>query len=171
MDAAELIAIIEPVVRRLLGEPNRKLSTKTELRFGARGSLSVDLEKGTFFDHEIGQGGGVLDLIGRETGLAGEARFQWILDERLLPNGGGRRPQAGAGRGRIVQAYRIQDEAGQLLLEVVRFELKDFRQRRPDAHRGDGWNWSTCGVRPVPYRLPELIEVLGLGKAVLREGR
>lgn len=108
MDAAELIAIIEPVVRRLLGEPNRKLSTKTELRFGARGSLSVDLEKGTFFDHEIGQGGGVLDLIGRETGLAGEARFQWILDERLLPNGGGRRPQAGAGRGRIVQAYQFR---------------------------------------------------------------
>ena len=64
----EIARHMEPVARKLLGEPNRGLSTKTELRFGTNGSLSVNLEKGTWFSHEDGEGGGVLDLIARETG-------------------------------------------------------------------------------------------------------
>ena len=171
---AELIAIIEPVARRLLGEPNRKVSTKTELRFGTRGSMSVDLAKGTFFDHEIGQGGGVLDLIERETGKKGKDRFQWIVDAGLAvdehkPSGRGKgngHDRQEAGLGRIVAAYQYVNEAGALLFEVVRFQPKDFRQRRPDPTGRDGWNWKTKGVRQVPYRLPELIEAIGLGKPV-----
>jgi hypothetical protein len=69
------------------------------------------------------------------------------------------------GLGRIVASYQYVDEAGQLLFEVVRFDPKDFRQRKPDP-KGDGWNWSTKGVRQVPYRLPELIEAIALGKTV-----
>ena len=38
---------------------------------------------------------------------------------------------------------------------MVRFEPKDFRQRRPKP--GGGWDWSVKGVRVVPYRLPELL--------------
>ena len=34
---------IGEVARRLLGEPNERLSTNTELRFGSRGAISVDL--------------------------------------------------------------------------------------------------------------------------------
>src|SRR5687768_2588347 len=45
----EIARHIEAVTRSLLGEPNKGLSTKTELRFGTNGSLSVDLEKGTWF--------------------------------------------------------------------------------------------------------------------------
>src|SRR5439155_3649659 len=43
-----------------------------------------------------------------------------------------------------------------LLSQNVRFEPKDFLQRRPDG-RG-GWAWNLDGVRRVPYRLPELAE-------------
>jgi putative DNA primase/helicase len=164
-DSAELIAIIEPVARRLLGEPNRRASTKTVLRFGTHGSMSVDLAKGVWTDHEIGQGGGVLDLIERETGKKGPDRLQWLVDERLLANGHDRR-QADPARARIVKTYPYHDEAGQLLFQVVRFDPKDFRQRRPDPTKPDGWNWSTTGVRKVPYRLPELIEAIALGKTV-----
>ena len=71
-----------------------------------------------------------------------------------------------AGLGRIVAAYQYVNEAGALLFEVVRFQPKDFRQRRPDPTGRDGWNWKTKGVRQVPYRLPELIEAIGLGKPV-----
>jgi hypothetical protein len=162
---ADLIAIIEPVARRLLGEPNRKASTKTELRFGTHGSMSVDLKLGTFYDHEIGEGGGVLDLIQRETGKTGEDRIQWLVNEHLLPNGHDRR-EAGAGRRRIVATYQYQDENGATLFEVLRYEPRDFIQRRPDPTKPSGWNWSTKGVRKVPYRLPELIEALALGKMV-----
>lgn len=45
---------------------------------------------------------------------------------------------------------------GKLLYQVVRYDPKDFRQRRPDG-RG-GWEWSVRGVRQVPYRLPELLK-------------
>lgn len=59
---------------------------------------------------------------------------------------------------RIAATYDYQDEAGELLYEVVRYEPKDFRQRRPDG-RG-GWLWNMEGARRVLYRLPEVIEAV-----------
>ena len=41
-DDRDLARIIEPLARHFFGPPNRKLSTKTNLRFGNHGSLSVD---------------------------------------------------------------------------------------------------------------------------------
>jgi hypothetical protein len=58
-------------------------------------------------------------------------------------------------RGRIVETYDYHDEGGNLLYQTVRFEPKDFSQRRPNG-RG-GWEWNLQGVRLVPYRLPEFI--------------
>jgi putative DNA primase/helicase len=56
---------------------------------------------------------------------------------------------------RIVATYDYYDEGGKLLYQVVRFELKDFRQRRPD---GEGkWIWNLNGVHRVLYRLPQLL--------------
>jgi hypothetical protein len=55
--------LIGPVARVLLGAPNTRLSKPYELRFGNNGSLSVDLRKGVWRDHEGGCGGGTLDLI------------------------------------------------------------------------------------------------------------
>ena len=55
--------LMEPVARYLLGEPNARLSKPDELRFGAHGSVAVDLATGTFYDHEANEGGGVLDLV------------------------------------------------------------------------------------------------------------
>ena len=56
---------------------------------------------------------------------------------------------------KIVKTYSYVDEAGDLLFQVCRMEPKDFRQRAPKP--GGGWNWTTKGVRRVPYRLPELL--------------
>lgn len=55
---------------------------------------------------------------------------------------------------RIVTTYDYRDEQGTLLYQVVRYEPKDFRQRRPDGK--DGWIWSLKDVRRMCYRLPEL---------------
>jgi putative DNA primase/helicase len=54
-----------------------------------------------------------------------------------------------------VATYDYKDEAGPLLFQTVRYEPKDFKQRRPDG-RG-GWIWDLKGVRLVPYHLPELL--------------
>lgn len=59
------------------------------------------------------------------------------------------------GQRRIAATYDYRNEASELLFQVVRFEPKEFRQRRPKA--GGGWDWSVKGVRQVPYRLPELL--------------
>lgn len=57
---------------------------------------------------------------------------------------------------RIIATYDYRSAAGELLYQVVRFEPKDFRCRRPD---GDGgWRWNLDSVSLVPYRLPELAE-------------
>lgn len=56
---------------------------------------------------------------------------------------------------KIVKTYDYKDEKGKLLYQVVRYEPKDFRQRRPV---GDGWEWSLGNVHRVLYRLSELLE-------------
>lgn len=56
--------------------------------------------------------------------------------------------------GSIEATYDYRDSDGVLLYQVVRFEGKEFRQRRPD---GDGWIWKLTGIRRVLYRLPELL--------------
>jgi hypothetical protein len=162
----DFAAMIEPIARRLLGEPNRALSSKDEWRYGARGSLSIDLTNGTWFDFETNEGGGTLDLVTRETRLDGRERTQWLRDNGFED---GPRPQStakpnpapktnGSGLGVIAAIYDYPDEVGALLFQVVRYEPKDFRQRRPDPSKPDGWTWSVQGVRPVPYRLPEILE-------------
>jgi nicotinamidase-related amidase len=55
---------------------------------------------------------------------------------------------------RIAAIYDYTDEEGALLSQVVRFDPKDFRQRKPDCN--DGWTWNLNGVRRVLYRLPEV---------------
>ena len=55
---------VREIAIRLLGEPNKKLSSNRELRFGSHGSMSVDLE-GKWYDHEEMEGGGMISLIKR----------------------------------------------------------------------------------------------------------
>jgi hypothetical protein len=59
-------------------------------------------------------------------------------------------------RAKIVAVYPYEDRDGTLLYQNVRFDPKDFRQRRPD---GNGrWIWKLNGVHRVLYRWRELIE-------------
>ena len=62
----------------------------------------------------------------------------------------------GDGNGRrIAETYDYEDEGGALLYQVVRFDPKDFRQRRPGTN-GEAWVWNLRGVRRVLYRLPQV---------------
>jgi predicted P-loop ATPase len=137
---------MEAVARRLLGDPNAALSTKSVLRYGSHGSLSVDLSKGTWYDHENQAGGGVLALIEHRLKLNGGAR-KWLKDELGI--------ELGQDKKQPIATYPYTDEAGSLLFEVVRFEPKDFRQRVPDGR--DGWIWKLGKTRRVPFHLPQLL--------------
>jgi RecA-family ATPase len=89
------------------------------------------------------------------------------------PNGGGRHRRASTAdisnmlaaaiqsiesepAGRVVAAYDYTDAKGKLLYQVLRYEPKDFRQRRPDGN--GGWIWKIDDTPRVLYRLPELLK-------------
>src|ERR1017187_4171575 len=56
-----------------------------------------------------------------------------------LPWGAFFPPKASHVQERIVATYDYKDAEGKLLFQCVRFEPKDFRQRRPDGN--GGWIW------------------------------
>jgi len=67
--ATALTARAAEVAIASLGEPNRQLSSKRELRFGRKGSLAVEIagpKIGSWYDYENEVGGDLLDLIRRE---------------------------------------------------------------------------------------------------------
>ena len=62
----------------------------------------------------------------------------------------------GNGNGRVIEAtYDYWDEDRNLQFQVIRYNPKDFRQRRP--HGAGKWIYNLEGVRRVLYRLPELL--------------
>jgi hypothetical protein len=162
-------ALIEPVARELLGEPNSKLSNGKELRFGSRGSLSVDLEKGTWFCFETNEGGGVADLIAREIKGNGGDVNEWLRKRGFVPDDAPPRKKASpaAPARKIDKTFDYTDTDGTLLFQVVRYDPKDFRQRRPDPTQPDGWAWNVRGVKQVPYRLPEVLEAISQEQTVV----
>lgn len=181
-----LASFMEAVACALLGDPNEQLSKPGELRFGTNGSMSVDLIAGTFFDHELAQGGGVLDLIKRERGLVGKAAFDFMrdlhcdVDDPPIGNGGGGNGANGAAKvttkKKLAAAFAYPDETGAVLFETVRYHfenadgslivnedgkpVKQISQRRPDPTRPGKHVWNVKTVRIIPYRLKELTDNL-----------
>jgi putative DNA primase/helicase len=67
-------------------------------------------------------------------------------------------------RGRIVATYTYEAETGAALFEVVRFDPRDFRQRRSNA--AGGWTWNLKNTRRVLYRLPCVLAAAKAGGVV-----
>lgn len=199
----DLAPLADPVGRALFGDPNLKLSKpRVELRWGENGSIKIDLKAATFFDFEANEGGGLLDLIRREQRLSDDRGcFDWMRSVGISvpepqPHEGHAQRRKGEGRvpAKTIKAvYDYCDEGGALLYQVVRFEPKEFRQRRPMAEGGWAWGVSAArygrvkgeevwrklkdrenaaevrempDARMVPYRLPELLEAVTAGRTV-----
>lgn len=114
---------------------------------GKRCSFAVNPTTGEAYCHsQCGKG---WDIISLEEALTG-AEFAESRDSvfRII---GRSVPQ----HRREAAAYSYEDAAGKLLFQTVRFEPKDFRQRRPN--RNGGWIWDLKGVPLVLYRLPALM--------------
>ena len=122
---------------------------------GKRDSFAVDPTTGKACCHsECGAG---WDILGLEQVYAGgdfkaaKAEVFRIIGRHEEPKPRGEESSA---KSRIVAEYDYTDPAGELLYQVIRFEPKGFRQRRPDGK--GGWIWNLKGVEPVLYKLPEL---------------
>jgi putative DNA primase/helicase len=154
----DFAALIEPVAMRLFGDRyNARLSKPgVDLRFGTHGSLSINPKTGEWFDHEENKGGGVIDLVMRERDCAKPEAMEWLRSEGQIParpNGNGARSAR-----KIASTHDYVDEDGTVLSRAIRYDPKAFTQCRPDGN--GGWIHNLDGVRPVPYRLPEVIEAV-----------
>ncbi|MGE4533487.1 toprim domain-containing protein [Halomonas sp.] len=151
--SSDLAPLMAPVAKELLGEPNKELSRKEEMRFGTHGSLAVDLEGGRWFDHEQQRGGGVLDLIARETGRT-DRRLQlaWLEEHGFRER---QEPQTKPVKPVEVTRYRYNDAKGRPRFYVVRYEPKTFRQ----GHTDDRGRF-VLGVKGIETRIPYHLDKL-----------
>jgi len=123
---------IETAAREKFGEPNKRFSSKTELRFGNKGSVSVNLESGEWFDFEHWSGG--------------------------VFNGEAVKPFVNGSTRMVVDKYDYVDADGELKYQVKRFAPKYFQ---PRAFVDGAWREGKgCmdGVERLPYRLPEMLK-------------
>ena len=74
----DFASLAGPVARALIGDPNPRMSTAHELRYGHKGSLAVRLDSGQWFDHEAGAGGGVIALVKRERQCSTREALAWL---------------------------------------------------------------------------------------------
>ena len=156
------------VARNLLGNPNPHHSKDGKPRWGRKGSLAIDEVQGTWYDHENGAGGGVLDLIEREKKLSGSAAIEWLNEigchidsakNRVTEKPGSKNGHAVARTRKTVETYDYIDLDGAIALQVCRMGFvaadgklmlsssgkldKSFMQRRPypGKHLYPTWIW------------------------------
>jgi hypothetical protein len=145
------------VAKALLGDPHPIHSKNGEWRYGTNGSLKIDVVGGRWYDFEAEEGGNIIELIQHVNGGDAQAATQWMRDKGILPNGS-------VGRARsVVATYSYQDATGREVFQVLRYQPKDFRQRRWD---GSQWVWSVKGLPVIPYKLPQLLEALAYDRVV-----
>jgi putative DNA primase/helicase len=148
--------ILETVTRTVLGRSGVERGAEITFRCPVprhpdeHPSARWNLCKGTWYCDVCKIGGSALDLADR-LGIEMPVRRP--------------RPSRTPAR-RIAAVYPYHRADGTLLFEVVRYEPKDFRQRRPDG--AGGWLWNLHGIEPVLYHLPQLLS--SHDKVVLVEG-
>jgi hypothetical protein len=153
---------IVELATQLWGEPNTEQSTRTDIRFGTKGSKSVKPAQNTWFDYQEHYGGGYIDLHVKAKGEP--PSFQ--------VNGNGKLPSWED----IAAIYEYRGADGRLVLQAIRTitGAPRFRQRTPDASQKHGWNWK--GVQAIPvadrplYRLPELLAAPKGSRVFIPEG-
>jgi hypothetical protein len=142
------------IVRHLLGEPNKDLSTDAQWRYGTKGSLAVEVagdDAGQWYDHEAKVGGGLVELIRREKGFLNGEASAWLEAELGIET-----------EAKWTTTGSIhRDRNGQPLYRVVRRDApgkpKRMHQERYDEATGRFIGGKGCmqDVRHVPYRLNE----------------
>jgi hypothetical protein len=151
-DAVRSANPVERTIPELLGEQPIQVGGELKVRCpwheDKRPSLRINPIKGVWHCDPCRKGGDVFEFV-QEFNKVDFPTALEILEQRA-----GGRSRIDTATRRIVATYDYRDEANVLLYQTVRYEPKDFRQRRPHGH-GE-WVWKVDDVRRVLYRLPEL---------------
>ena len=117
---------------------------------GGEDRFCLFLDSNRFWCRHCNKKGDGIALLREKEGMS----FQEA--KAIIEGGNGSTPRATQSNNtRQVAAYDYTDESGALLYQVIRYEPKTFKQRRPN---GKGWKWGLGDVRRVLYKLPELLK-------------
>ena len=146
-----IAAHAEAVAKAYWGEP--AVRRGHILRWGTHGSKELDLRKGTWFDFENNEGGGVVDLVRKNEGATIMGSIPDILEKKF---GIQKQAQVSLQPARFMSAcYDYVDEHGEVRYQVRRYEPKTFRQCRPDGN--GGWLYNMQDVEALPYNLHKIL--------------
>jgi hypothetical protein len=110
----------------LLGTPNRELSSQQQLRFGAKGSVAVEIagkDAGRWYDHEAGTGGAGLELIRHHLGLDEKPAWDWArnwLGEQAMPSSWTAKPATTPASGAAKLVEMTDAERATKVADIVR---------------------------------------------------
>jgi 5S rRNA maturation endonuclease (ribonuclease M5) len=121
--------------------------------------FNVSLEKDKWYDHGPEQkggkvGGSIIDLCA----IARHASDLFAAQEELGNLYGLTSRQDVHTKRKFVCAYDYTDADGKLVFQVVRWEPKDFTQRRPDPDKPGEFVYNMNGIERVLYKLPDVIK-------------
>ena len=146
------MSYLEPLLRaakEYWGQPNERLSTEKQIRYGTHGSKAIDLEKEIWFDHEADKGGGLADLIRMQ-------EPDVIVVDRMAEFG---LPKTGE---QTETAYDYVDADGTVRYQVVRIDSHKGKTYRQRQIADDGKPiYSMAGVTALPYRLRDILNSTG----------
>lgn len=179
----EITQYSKEIAIALLGEENKRLSSTAELRFGSHGSMSIDLGKGTWYDHETEEGGGMVSLIKKHHGEDVSQFLRSIGVEDLKPvsiSNGAVKPQKTYSSSEMQELAKTAELVSRYsdTFCVMRFKGKSIR---PFSRLADGtWQMkrpqgllplmlSNEGSQDLPYLVVEG-EMAALGARSLYPG-
>jgi hypothetical protein len=145
------------------------------IHHGTGPNFSVNIETGHWFCHTACKNGGdVFTFVERVAGYTFAEALEYIGEWAGCTPGKAPAPKTNSvsacaksdksAKSRIAKTYDYTDEGGSLIFQVVRYEPKDFRQRRPDQN--GRWIWNLKGIAPVLHRLPAVITAVAAGKPI-----
>lgn len=115
-------------------------------------SMAIKLSEAVWMCHAGCGSGGILDFE-RMMFPGGDLDSWWATITKICglePNKRGER-----NLGTLVATYDYQDATGKLVFQKLRYEPKNFLQRKPNAK--GGWDYRLTGITKPLYHLPELI--------------
>ena len=123
---------------------------QNEWRFGSKGSLSLDLNKDQFFDHEANVGGGVTDFV-IHMGYAQDQSeaIKFLKKSGLIADA----INTATTKTAELRHHIYTDEQGNFLRKATKFEDGRWLQHRWEK---DQWIPKVIGVRNVVYGLDRL---------------
>ena len=146
--------------------------------------FSINTKKQFWHCRQCDTGGDVIALVRHLDGVNFPTALTTLTGEPApKTNSHAQVHNTAVGREGIAARFDYNDESGNLLFQVRRIEYemldgsfilnkdgkhkKTFRQKRPDPAKPGAWIQNVDGVRTIPYKLPELIEAIGLGHEVI----